>query len=135
MDKFVHMSSRKFSMNQKEVGELRRRWRPEKNAVSRIYGCFVNSAGQIVSDLDEPLGTMPLEEAEKYLALLKKALSGTLGKNLIDIVFSTEQVADSDEHRLLSGLRESSLRDGELRSAFYQKVIDHLDMGEAATCF
>ena len=46
---------------------------------------------------------MPQEEAEKYLGLLKKALSGTLGRNLIDIVFSTQQVADSEEHRLLGG--------------------------------
>ena len=86
-------------MNQKEVGELRRRWRPEKGAVSRIYGCFVNSGKKIISDLDEPLGVMPQEEAEKYLGLLKKTLSGTLGKNLIDIVFSTQQVADSEEHQ------------------------------------
>lgn len=60
-------------MNQKEIAELRRRWRPEKSAVSRIYGCFVNSSHEIVSDLDESLGMMPQEEAEKYLGLLKKA--------------------------------------------------------------
>lgn len=67
-------------MIQKELNELRRRWRPEKNAVSRIYGCFVNSSKEIVSDLDESLGMMPQEEAEKYLSLLKKGLSGSLGK-------------------------------------------------------
>ena len=118
-------------MNQREISELRRRWRPEKSAVSRVYGCFVNSARKIVSDLDESLGAMPQEEAEKYLDLLKKALSGALGKNLIDIVFSTQQVMDSEEHRLLSALRESGLRDGEIRQAFYQKVIETLDMGES----
>ena len=116
-------------MNQKEVSELRRRWRPEKNAVSRIYGCFVNANREIVSDLDESLGPMPQEEAEQYLTLLKKALSGTPGKNLIDIVFSTQQVADSDEHRLLMALRDSGLKDGEVRQEFFQKVIDCLDMG------
>ena len=100
-------------MNQKEVSELRRRWRPEKSAVSRIYGCYVNSNKEIVSDLDESLGTMPEEEAEKYLGLLKKSLSGTLGKNLIDIVFSTQQVMDSEEHKLLSALRSSALKDGQ----------------------
>ena len=52
------------------------------------------------------LRNLPQEEAEQYLGLLKKALSGTLGKNLIDIVFSTRQVVDSEEHRLLSALRE-----------------------------
>ena len=49
--------------------------------------------------MDESLGRMPQEEAERYLGLLKKVLSGTLGKNLIDIVFSTQQVMDSEEHR------------------------------------
>ena len=73
---------------------------------------------------------MPLEEAEKYLSLLKKSLSGALGKNLIDVVFSTAQVMDSDEHRLLSALRESELKDGEIRETFYRAVIDALDMGD-----
>ncbi|MCI9295526.1 MAG: DUF4317 domain-containing protein [Lawsonibacter sp.] len=116
-------------MNQKEVSELRRRWRLEKNAVSRIYGCFVNGNREIVSDLDESLGRMSEEEADKYLSLLKKSLSGALGKNLIDIVFSTQQVQDSEEHRLLSALRSSVLKDGEVRNHFYRKVIDSLDMG------
>lgn len=119
-------------MNQKEISELRRRWRPEKSAVSRIYGCYVNSNKEIVSDLDESLGTMPEEEAEKYLGLLKKSLSGTLGKNLIDIVFSTQQVMDSGEHKLLSALRSSALKDGQTRNDFYRKVIDSLDMGDSS---
>ena len=118
-------------MNQKELGELRRRFRPEKSAIGRIYGCYVNSNKEVISYLDESLGRMPQEESEKYLGLLKKSLSGTLGRNLMDIVFSTEQVMDSDEHRLLSALRESGLKDGDVREEFYRKVIDALDMGES----
>ncbi|MCI9390890.1 MAG: DUF4317 domain-containing protein [Oscillospiraceae bacterium] len=118
-------------MNQKELGELRRRFRPEKSAISRVYGCYVNSSREIVSFLDESLGRMAQEEAEKYLSLLKKSLSGTLGKQLIDIVFSTEQVMDSDEYRLLSALRESELKSGDIRQEFYRKVIESLDMGDS----
>ena len=117
-------------MNQKELGELRRRLRPEKCAVKCIYGCYVNSKREIISYLDESLGRMSGQEAEKYLGLLKKTLSGTLGKNLIDVVFSTGQVMDSDEYRLLSALRESELKSGEIREEFYRKVIDSLDMGD-----
>ena len=91
-------------MNQKELNELRRRWKPDKNAISRIYGCFVNSNKEIITDLDESLGMMTQEEAEKYLSLLKKALSGALGKNLIDIVFSNQQVMTGEEHRMLMEL-------------------------------
>ena len=116
-------------MNQKEVSELRRRWRLEKNAVSHIYGCFVNANKEIIADLDESLGMMTQEEGEQYMSLLKKTLSGGLGKNLIDIVFSTQQVMDSPEHRQLMELRSSRLKDGQLRRQFYQTVTDSLDMG------
>ena len=117
-------------MNQKEINELKRRFQTDKNAIGRIYGCYVSTGREVISYIDEPLSMMPLEEAEKYLGLLKKTFSGTPGKNLIDIVFSTQQVADSDEHRMLMALRDSRLKDGEVRQEFYQKVIDSLDMGD-----
>lgn len=117
-------------MNQKELREIRRRIQPERSAISHIYGCYVNAQREIISELDEPLGLLSKEEGEKYLALLKKTLSGTLGKNLLDISFATRQVMDSEEHRLLSELRKSELRDEELRHAFYRSVIDSIDSEE-----
>ena len=118
-------------MNKKEISELRRRFSPDKNSVGHIYGCYVNTKKEIIAYLDESLAAMPPEEAEKYLGLLKKALSGTQGKNLIDIVFSTQQVADSPEHKLLMSLRESELKDPAVRQAFYDKVIESLDMDDS----
>ncbi len=118
-------------MNQKEIAELRRRFQPEKNAIGRIYGCYVNSRREVISYIEGSLGAMPQEEAGKYLELLRKTLSGTLGKNLIDLVFSTKQVMDSEEHRRLMALRSSQLRDGELRQEFYRRVMDTLDMGDS----
>lgn len=115
-------------MNQKEVNEIRRRLVPNKNNISRIYGCYVNSKKEVISYLDESLGTMPELEAEKYMELLKKSLSGSLGRNLIDIVFSTQQVMDSEEHRLLMSLRSSELKDSEARNGLFQKIIDSLEM-------
>lgn len=117
-------------MIQKEVSELRRRFRPDKNAISRVYGCYVNTNREVISYLNEPVGLMTQEESEQYLGLLKKAISGTLGKNLVDIVFSTQQVADSEEHRLLMALRQSALKDTAAREAFFQRVIQSLDMGD-----
>ena len=115
-------------MNQKELSEIRRRIRPEHNAIHHIYGCYVNTNKEIVSSIDESLGLLTQEETEKYFSLLKKSLSGALGKNLLDISFATKQVMDSEEHRLLSALRKSELADAGLREAFYQCIIDHVDM-------
>ena len=118
-------------MTTKELGELRRRFSPDKNAISRIYGCYVNRSKEVIAYLDESLGRLTQEESAKYLSLLKKALSGTQGRNLIDIVFTTQQVMDSDEHRLLSSLRGSELKDNEALEKFYQTVIQSLDMGDS----
>ena len=68
-------------MNQKELNEIRRRFRPERNAISRIYGCYVSSSKGIISYIDTSLGFLPEEEQNAYLGLLKKSLSGSLGKN------------------------------------------------------
>ncbi len=60
----------------------------------------------------------------------KKTLSGALGRNLIDIVFSTAQVADSDEHRLLQTLRQTECKDVNARETLCRKIIESLSMGE-----
>ena len=117
-------------MNQKEIREIKKRFNPDKDSISRIYGCYVNTAREIVTTLDMSVGLMEQEEAELYFKLLKKTLSGTLGKNLMDIEFTTAQVENSDEHRLLQGLRSSHLRDEGLRDALYHRIIESLDFGE-----
>lgn len=115
-------------MNQKEISELRRRFRPDKSTISHISGCYVNGNREIISYPDVPLGIAPQEECEMYLSLLKKALSGSLGRNLIDIVFSTQQVAGSEEHRLLMDLRNSQLKSRAALQSFFERVISTLDM-------
>lgn len=115
-------------MNEKEIAELRRRFKPEKNSITHIHGCYVGEKREIISEFHQSIGLMPQAEAERLMALLKKALSGTLGKNLMDIGFTTMQVADSDEHRLLMALRDSKLENEEALKEFYQRVIEVLEL-------
>ena len=117
-------------MNQKELNEIRRRFKLDKNAISKIYGCYVNSNREIISYIDASMGLMSQEEQEMYLGLLKKSLSGALGRNLMDIEFSTAQVADSDEHRLLQTIRQTGLQDKNSRETLCRRIIDAMDMGE-----
>ncbi len=115
-------------MNEKEVSELRRRLRAEKNNITHICGCYVNDKREVIALFDNSTATMGSEEADRYFALLKKSLSGTLNKNLINISFATAQVMDSDEHRLLTALKTSALRDKGALETFYQRVIDNIDL-------
>lgn len=115
-------------MNDKEIAELRRRFRPDRSNITHIYGCYVSQQKEIISQFDQSLGLMPEDEKEKFLALLKRTMSGPQNKNLITITFRTQQVADSDEHRLLMALRECGLKDPEVLQRFYEKVIPTVNM-------
>ena len=117
-------------MNEKEIGEIRRRVRRDRSNMTAIYGCYVNGQNEIVSEFKQSTGIMPENEADKYFGLLKKVLSGGVGKNLLDIRFKTYQVADSAEHKLLMNLRED-MKNEEYRLALYQKIIEniHFDDG------
>lgn len=115
-------------MNDKEIGEIRRHLRRDRSNITAIYGCYVNDNKEIITEFRQSTGIMPENESDKYFALLRRTLSGSIGKNLIDITFKTSQVADSPEHKLLMGLRESKCTDEELRGEFFKKVIDTVVM-------
>ena len=117
-------------MNAKEIGEIRRRVRRDRSNMTAIYGCYVNSQKEIISEFKQSTGIMPENEAEKYFGLLKRTLSGTIGKNLIDITFQTAQVAGSPEHKLLMDLRSTQLKDEELRMELYRKIINNVSFDE-----
>ena len=108
-------------MNEKEISEIRRRFRPDKNNITHVRGCYVNERQEIVAAFDQSLALLPQEESENLLAVLRRTLAGTQGKNLIDMPFSTAQVVDSDEHRLLMALRDSALNDEDAINAFYER--------------
>ena len=117
-------------MNIKEVAEIRRHIRRDRSNMTAIYGCYVNNNKEIVSEFRSSTGMMSENEGDKYFGLLRKCLSGTIGKHLIDINFKTSQVMDSPEHKLLMDLRNTGLADEELRMAFYRKVMETVSMDD-----
>ena len=64
---------------------------------------------------------------EKLLAVMKKTLSGSLGTSLTDISFSTRDVLESEEHKLLSALVKTKLSDEDVLDSFYKKAIQSLN--------
>ena len=115
-------------MNEKEVGEIRRRQRRDRSNMTAVFGCYVNENREIISQFRQSTGIMPENEADKYFGLLRKTLSGGLGRNLIEITFKTAQVAGSPEHKLLMDLRSSRLENEEIREEFLKKVIDTVSL-------
>lgn len=115
-------------MNEKEIAEIRRRFKPDKSNIARIRGCYVGDRREIISEFNGSLGLMMQNEVEALLSILKRTLSGTIGKNLLDIEFSTEQVLHAPEHKLLMELRRSHLEQDDIVKEFYQKIIPTINL-------
>lgn len=109
-------------MNEREINEIRRHYRPDKCNVGEIHGCYINENKEIISEFSQSLALLGEDDKDKILSTIKKSLSGTLGKNIINVEFSTQQVTNSDEHKLLMKLRDTELKDKETLHAFYEKI-------------
>ena len=115
-------------MNDKEIGEIRRHLKRERSNITALYGCYVNDNKEIITQFRQSTGLMPENESDKYYAILRKVLSGSIGRNLIDITFKTSQVQGSPEHQLLMDLRKEGIKDDEKRTELFQKIIDSVVM-------
>ncbi len=115
-------------MIQKEINELRRHLTPDRAAIGKIYGCFVNCVGEIIATVERSVALMPEDEVERFFALFKKVLSGGVGRSLTDIPFSHMQVENGEEHALLQKLRAGGAENEEIRTEFYKKIIASLSL-------
>ena len=117
-------------MNKREILEIRKQYKPEDCSITRICGCYVNGNKEIISMSKDAFLSLPEEAIFKYLTLFKQTLSGTVGKNLINMEFPLEQEMPGGTQEFLLKLRNSKLQDDALTEEFFQKVIDSYYSGE-----
>ncbi len=117
-------------MNKKEVAEIKKQFSPANCAITRICGCYVNHEKEKKTELKEAFLSLSEEENFKYFAIFKKALSGSLGKNLLNMEFPNEQEEEGGTQAFLFQLLKSKLTDDSLLDAFYDNVIENYDYPE-----
>ena len=117
-------------MNKKEISEIKKQFTPANCAITRICGFYVDGEKNKKTKLKEAFLSLSEEEAFKYFEIFRKTLSGTIGKNLINMEFPLEQEKEGGAQEFLLRLRESKLQDDALVDEFYDRVIDSYDYGE-----
>ena len=111
-------------MNKKEIAEIKKQFKPEQAVVSRICGCYIDAEKEQKLSFREAFLSMSEEEVFKYCDIFRRTLSGTLGKNLLNMEFPLEQEESGGTQEFLLRLRDSHLEQAELLSEFYDKVVE-----------
>lgn len=117
-------------MNKREISEIKKQFKKDNNAITRICGCYVDAEKNIKTTLKESFFSLSEEEIFKYYEIFRKALSGAIGKNLHNLEYSIHDEGEDSAHALLMKLREDKLTDDEVLDSFYNKVIESYDYGE-----
>ncbi len=111
-------------MNKKEVLEIRKQFTPANCAITRICGCYVDHEKNKKMEAKEAFLSLPEEEAFKYFDIFKKTLSGTMGKNMLNMSFPLDAEMPGGTQEFLLKLKNSKLEDDMLLEEFYDKVIE-----------
>ena len=114
-------------MNKKEVLELKRRFKKEAATFTRVCGCYVDGNHNKVCKFGNTFLNLEEDEFYKYLEIANKALSGTIGNNLLELKFTIEEEEVGGRQHILMALRASKLEDENLLDTFYDLVIDTYD--------
>lgn len=111
-------------MNKREISEIKKTFTKERCCINRLAGCYVDAEKNKVVQLKEAFLSIPEEEMYKYLDIFRKALSGTIGKNLINMEFPLEQEMGDGTQKSLLALRDSELKDDVILEQFYDRIIE-----------
>ena len=72
-------------MTRQETAEIKKLLTPKKCSI--ICGCYVDGEKNKKTELKQSFLALPEEEMFKYFEILRKTLSGTIGKNLLTLEF------------------------------------------------
>lgn len=117
-------------MNKKEVLEIRKQFTPTNCAITRIAGCYVDHEKIKKMESKSAFLSLPEEDAFKYFDIFRKTLSGSVGKNLLNLEFPAKQEMPGGIQEFLMKLRKSKLEDDQLLEEFYDRIIESYDYSE-----
>lgn len=114
-------------MIKQEISEIKKLFTPKKCSINRICGCYVDGEKNKKTELNQAFLSLPEEEMFKYFEILRKTLSGTLGKNLLTLEFPLNSEYEGGTQEFLLRLRDSKLKDPALLEEFYDRIIANFE--------
>jgi len=114
-------------MRRKDILELKRRFKKEQCTFTKVCGCYVNGEKHTILKFRESFLNLDEDEYFKYLEIAKKVLSGTIGNNILELNFSTNEDFTNERQISLMQLKNSQLKDDTLVDNLYDLIIANYD--------
>lgn len=121
---------RKKDMIKKEISEILKQFQKRDNSLTRVCACYVHGEGKEMDTFISAFQSLPEDDADKYIDIFKKTLSGPLDKNLFNVQFGNGGQDTERVHDALEALVDAGLNDGDALEVLYRAIIENYEKAE-----
>lgn len=124
-------------MNKKELNDLKKNFSDKCGffTFNQVLSAFIDSDKNVVYKHHSLLGVMPSEEQELIVETLRKGLSGTLGKNLVEYNFPDSEYLDNGAQNVLYKSLKSRFLDEADNDNFLRNITANINYTSTFTIF
>ena len=116
-------------MNKKEINEIKKNFSDDCGffTVNHVVQAFVDSEKNIKFKSNQLYNTMPADESELIMIILKKVLSGSVGKNLLEYQFPKDAYLEGGAQPFFYEIMKSKFLDDEITDKFLNTITEKME--------
>lgn len=124
-------------MNKKEIAEIKKNFNDDCGffTVNHVVTAFVDAEKNIKCKTNQLYNTIPQDESELIMINLKKVLSGSIGKNLLEYSFPKDAYLEGGAQPFLYATLKSKLLDEEAVDKFLNEIVEKMEYVSTYTIF
>ena len=122
-------------MNKKELNEIKKNFSDDSGlfVINSFFSAFIDPEKNVKYKMTKPYSIIADDEREVITDSLKKVLTGTIGKHLVEYEFPLECFEEGRSQKLLYDLVSSKMKDEALIDAFLEKITTNIDYAASFT--
>lgn len=116
-------------MNKKEIAEIKKNFSDDCGffTMNHVVSAFVDSEKNIKCKTNRLYNTLPAEESELIMIILKKVLSGQIGRNLLEYHFPKEAYQEGGSQKFLYDVLQSRFTVEEIADKFLNTIVEQME--------
>lgn len=120
-------------MNKKELAEIKKNFSEGSGllTLNHILSAYVDAGKNIHCKSSRFHSIIPEDEGAVLMETLKKVLSGSIGKGLVEYAFPNEAYEEGGAQNTLYSLLRSKLKEDEATEIFLSRIVDNLEYESA----
>lgn len=124
-------------MNKKEINEIKKNFSEDCGffTVNHVVTAFVDAEKNIKCKTNQLYNTIPQDESELIMINLKKILSGSIGKNLLEYSFPKDAYLEGGAQLFLHEVLSSKLLDDDIVNKFLNTIVEKVEYVSTYTIF